>query len=135
MSIKQIIVIRKDLRNFKGEKLRTGKLCSQAAHASLGIILEISKYRDGILHLHCPPSSYMHEWLYCDSFTKITLAVNSLDELLEIEEKLLSDNIRTKLIIDNGKTEFNNVKTPTCLATEPYDSDILDRITGHLSLY
>ena len=38
---KQIIVVRKDLRNIKGEKIRTGKLCSQIAHASLGAYTEL----------------------------------------------------------------------------------------------
>jgi peptidyl-tRNA hydrolase len=39
------------------------------------------------------------------------------------------------LIIVNGLTEFNNVKTKTCLAIGPDYSDKIDQITGGLELY
>ena len=37
---KQILVIRRDLKNTKGEKVRTGKLTSHCAHASVKAILD-----------------------------------------------------------------------------------------------
>lgn len=36
---KQVIVLRTDLRNAQGHKIRTGKLIAQGAHASLKAIL------------------------------------------------------------------------------------------------
>lgn len=50
------------------------------------------------------------------SFTKITLAVNSLEELIEIHNKFLERGFAVKLINDNGWTVFDGVETTTRLA-------------------
>lgn len=38
------------------------------------------------------------------------------------------------MIVDSGKTEFNGISRKTCIAIGPSQSEIIDRITGHLSL-
>lgn len=134
--IKQIIIVRKDL------KMGKGKLISQGSHASLGAILmlmddTVSKSLGGETIITKKIKLYegtaLFEWIQ-RCFTKICLCVNSEEELFEIDMKLVEAGIKTKLIIDNGRTEFNGVPTVTCLATEPWDSEELDKITGHLKL-
>ena len=134
--IKQIIVIRKDLN------MRKGKIAAQASHASMGVLLDMMSgelYSDGLgkIHQHrkliVSEGTYLYDWLN-GSFTKICVSVDSEEELYTIENAFDLAGIKTKLIIDNGATEFNGVKTPTCLATEPFDSDELNKITGHLKL-
>lgn len=126
---KQVIVIRKDLG------MRQGKAVSQGAHASLGVILNMMKtefnYSVSDKKLEVVPGSALQDWLD-NSFTKITLYVNSENELLEILEN--AGGLPKILITDNGTTEFNGVPTKTCIAIGPAWSEDIDKITGHLKL-
>ena len=127
---KQVIVIRRDLRNSDGKKVRTGKLIAQACHASIAFLTNnIRKSRGLPLYL----SRAENEWIE-GSFFKICLGVDSEQELLDIVEKARSMNIECNLITDQGHTEFNGVPTNTCLALGPDYSDKIDPITGHLKL-
>jgi PTH2 family peptidyl-tRNA hydrolase len=144
---KQIIVVRKDLRNTKGEKIRCGKIASQVAHASLGAILNYvtQKYLyeyttpkldlgyDIRMNINKGKGEPTKKWLE-GSFTKICVSVNSEQELLDIYNKALESNINVKLIQDNGLTEFGGVKTYTCLALGPDYPEVLDPLTKHLPL-
>ena len=124
---KQVIVMRKDLG------MRKGKMISQGAHASLGSVLKLMKKSDYKYELEFEKGSYLDQWLN-GIFTKITVGVNSLDELMELYNKALEMDIPTILITDAGKTEFNGVPTVTCIAIGPYFSEEIDKITSHLKL-
>lgn len=136
--IKQVIVIRKDL------KLRRGKECSQAAHASMKFMVErIISYLDddSCSDRDCcsptPPLDFSfeeREWMR-GIFTKITLQVNSEKELMDIYEAALEEGLEVGLIQDSGKTEFRGVPTYTCLAIGPDTSEKIDKVTSHLKLY
>lgn len=134
--------MRKDLN------MRKGKMCAQASHASMSFLTkngsisskwegedrdwfrtgfhnyskELEKYEDEINH-----------WLQ-NSFRKITVYVNSQEELEAIHQKALDAKLISHLIIDNGATEFNGVPTMTCCAIGPaWDFKFKD-ITDHLPL-
>ena len=138
-AVKQIIVIRKDL------KMRTGKACSQASHASLGAIMKCMKkyYSNQDINsdipdrihreMHYPPDSAMAAWLD-GKFTKICVYVNSEQELLDLEAKVKQEKILHCLIQDAGDTEFHGIPTYTALAIGPDWHFNLDWITGHLPL-
>lgn len=113
--MKQIIILRKDLN------MRKGKMIAQGAHASLSSIL------DNLDH----PNVKM--WLE-NAFTKIAVSVDSEEELKEVYEKAKKAGLIASLIIDNGLTEFNGVKTPTAVAIGPASNEELKDITGHLKL-
>lgn len=136
---KQIIVMRKDLRNLKGEKIRTGKYCSQASHASVKAILDlmthttISTDETTQLSLDIKKNSALEDWLL-GMFTKITVSVNSEAELLEVYNKAKKKGLICSLITDAGLTEFNGIPTITCCAIGPCWSDELDEITDKLPL-
>jgi len=130
MNSKQVIIIRKDL------KMRKGKMVSQGAHASLGAVLKLMKKTDNYpikYELKFNKDSYLDQWLN-GIFTKITVGVDTEDELLELYNKALEMNIPTVLITDSGKTEFHNTPTNTCIAIGPYYSTEIDKITGYLKL-
>ena len=133
--VKQWIVVRRYYPDGKGgqRKLRLGKYIAQACHASIKWIsdrLEIDNYVNiGQIWL----SSDEQEWLE-NSFTKITLYVDTEEELLTLYEKCVESNIMTHLITDSGKTEFNDVLTPTCLAVGPCRESKVKDILGKLSL-
>jgi len=129
--VKQVIVMRKDL------KMRRGKECAQAAHASLGAILQMMEsttypeYQKRSLYLwENEPES---QWLK-DSFTKICVSVDSEEELLDIYNQASLAGLNTIMIEDNGLTEFHGVKTKTCICIGPDWSDEIDKITKHLKL-
>lgn len=134
-SVKQVIVMRKDLN------MRRGKQISQGAHASMKVLLDMCKtghYFDGDHEcvdytFSVPYQGPIHEWL-SNAFTKICVSVNSEAELLEIVDKAQTMGIPVALITDNGATEFNGVKTNTCAALGPWHSETIDILTGHLKL-
>jgi len=128
-TIKQVIVMRKDLN------MRKGKMISQGAHASLKAILNCGKFdssESNVYTILCPND--VRIWMETN-YKKITVGVDSLDELLELY-KFAEDNyplIPKTLIQDLGLTEFNE-PTYTCFAIGPASSEIIDQITGHLKL-
>jgi PTH2 family peptidyl-tRNA hydrolase len=136
--IKQVIVLRKDLRNKNGHKVHTGKLVSQGAHASMKVITDCIDWSDYYMGGNCiavfKPTDEMWLWLKRQPFTKITLAVNSREELLKIYEIAKKQNLPCSLITDNALTEFSE-PTDTCIAIGPANSEDIDKITGHLSLF
>jgi PTH2 family peptidyl-tRNA hydrolase len=142
--VKQVILMRNDLKKSNGCDLNVGKLISQGAHASLGAVLKLMEKRniqgiggeDNIEErlLRIERNSYLDKWIN-GIFTKITLKVESLDELLELYNKANDAGIPTCLIEDRGLTEFDGVKTITCAAIGCYWADEIDKITRHLKLY
>ena len=127
---KMILVIRKDL------KMRRGKEIAQACHGAVGAILN---------QLDIEPKLYgqynvsrfdkqTEAWLE-GSFRKITITVNSEEELLALKKKCEDAGIRTVLSEDNGLTEFHGIQTKTVLAIGPDYDEVLDPITGSYPMY
>ncbi len=124
--IKQVIIVRKDLN------MRKGKMCAQAAHASMAFITKIitahTKHKQPIIL-----SNEVQDWIE-NSFTKIVVGIESEQELKELIDIAMSSDLLVSPIIDNGATEFNGVPTLTCAAIGPDHDFIVDKITGHLKL-
>ncbi len=121
MTVKQVIVMRRDL------KMRRGKEIAQGSHASNQILEQVGfhgKY----------PYPELIEWLNTGK-TKVTVRVDSEDELMYIYKTAQLYNLEVSLIVDSGRTEFNGVPTKTCLAIGPNDADTIDAVTGKLQLY
>ena len=141
---KQVIVVRSDVN------MSIGKTASQVAHASLKVFLDMAKrqqmdYLDSVdampllatsdkeLKLSYTEGDAIDKWLN-GAFTKIVLKVDSEKELFDVYNKALVNHLPTSLIVDNGKTEFNGVPTPTCCAIGPAWNDEIDAITKDLEL-
>ena len=103
MSLKQVILVRTDL------KMPKGKMAVQVAHASLEAALKVD---DRIL------SSWKREGM-----KKVVLKVENKEELNKYLRKARALGIRTSLITDAGKTFFET-KTTTCGAIGPGLSQI-----------
>ena len=130
--IKQVIVMRTDLN------MRKGKMCAQAAHASMKVMLDLSSISENIsgtssIDLVVPLTAQMMNWL-AGAFTKVVVGVPSSDELFQLLGAARAADIPCTLIEDNGNTEFHGVKTPTCIAIGPDDAEKIDAITGKLKL-
>ena len=136
-SVKQVIVMRKDLN------MRKGKMIAQGAHASMKAILyQMEKStsegfgdKGTIVHytLSDRQQSSVMQWLE-GSFAKICVSVDSEAELDQIVKTARDQGLVCSVIIDNGNTEFNGVPTKTCCAIGPSNSEEINKITGHLKL-
>lgn len=113
--MKQIIVVRKDL------KMGLGKSIAQGAHASMkATLLNMDDAR-------------VVEWL-AGPFTKIAVGVNSEEELLAVYDDAIANGVIAEKIVDSGLTVFNGVPTLTCIAVGPDTHEKLKPITGNLKL-
>ena len=129
---KQVIVMRLDLKNSNGHKVRTGKLIAQGAHASMKAVLDQMVSKDGKMILDLKDKA-LQSWID-GKFTKICVSVDSESELFEIVNKAQSAGLTCALITDAGLTEFGGVPTRTCCAIGPNWAEDVDKITGHLKL-
>lgn len=119
--IKQVIVIRKDL------KMRRGKEIAQGAHASMAFLAKKALAREEFTRAE-------RGWLE-GPFTKVCVRVDSEEQLLAVARAAEDAGIRAEVITDAGKTEFGGVPTRTCLAVGPDLSERVDAVTGGLELY
>ena len=117
---KMVIVMRKDLQMTKG------KYVAQGSHASLGVVKWIESNGN---EKH---KEILNKW-FNETFVKVTVYVESLDELYTIYHLAKEKDLAVKLITDNGLTMFNGVKTDTCLAILG-ERETVDEVTGHLRL-
>jgi PTH2 family peptidyl-tRNA hydrolase len=137
-SVKQVIVVRKDLN------MRKGKMIAQGSHASIAALMlkvfgpresrpglkdnDVKIELDGIF---LDPAE--QAW-YFGNFRKICCYVESEQALLDIELAAKARGLRCHLIEDRGLTEFNGVPTKTCLAIGPHWDHEIDPVTGQLPL-
>jgi PTH2 family peptidyl-tRNA hydrolase len=131
--VKQVIIIRRDL------KMRRGKEIAQGAHASMKVIFDRLEYKKDIDNgntavYQLNVSQAISSWID-GIFTKVVVYVNSLEELEELAAAAEKAGIPHAVITDVGNTEFHGVPTKTALAIGPDDADIIDEITSHLPLY
>jgi len=114
--MKQVIVVRSDLRMGKG------KIAAQVAHASLSAAEEAIDRR----------SDWFGEWKE-EGQAKIVLKVQTEEALREFYKQAKAAKLPVALIEDRGLTQLEP-GTVTCLGIGPGPEEELDRITGKLKL-
>jgi PTH2 family peptidyl-tRNA hydrolase len=128
--IKQVIVIRRDLR------MRRGKEIAQGAHAATAWLRErvlLGMTASGAVK-RVELSEAERTWLE-RSNRKVTVKVSSEEELLTVYEQALDAGLVVHLITDGGLTEFAGVPTRTCLAIGPDYDERINPVTARLELY
>ena len=126
--IKQIIILRTDLN------MRKGKMCAQAAHASMKVLVDQASntgLMSGDLTIWLWPAA--EEWLQ-GIFTKICVGCDSEQALLDLYKQALDAKLHCALIQDSGLTEFHGQPTYTALAIGPEQAELINPITGQLKL-
>lgn len=116
MKIKQVIVVRADL------KMSKGKMAVQVAHASVSAA-EDSRTRF---------STWWRNWLI-QGQRKVVVKVKSKDELIKIFNEARKMGLPVSLISDRGLTELKP-GTITCIGIGPAPEKLIDKITGNLPL-
>ncbi|MFW5934605.1 MAG: peptidyl-tRNA hydrolase Pth2 [Halolamina sp.] len=112
--MKQAIVARTDLG------MGTGKLAAQVAHASL------SAYEDA-------DERTRRAWKG-DGQKKVVLKGSGEDQLFELADRAEREGLPNAVVRDAGHTQLDP-GTATTVAIGPGDDEIVDRVTGDLSLY
>jgi PTH2 family peptidyl-tRNA hydrolase len=131
MRIKQVILIRKDL------KMRRGKEIAQGAHAAMAFLTDQLRPQirtDGANVAQIRLTDIETRWL-TQGFAKVCLRVESEAELVAFHDQALAHGFTSKLIRDSGRTEFAGKPTLTACAIGPALSDELDQLTGALTPY
>lgn len=113
MGLKQIIVIRKNL------KMSKGKMVSQGAHASLGAFINANEKIQKI-------------WLKGGA-KKVILKVEDEKEIGLLEKIAKKEKLPTFLVRDAGKTQLE-VGTVTAIGIGPAEEGKVDKVTGKLKL-
>lgn len=129
-SVKQVIVIRRDLH------MRRGKEIAQGAHASSAwLAYNVASHLDPVSGKSTVVLDPVAAAWITGSHRKITLQVQSEEELVALHEAALARGLRSHLIRDSGRTEFGGVATITALGIGPDLAAAIDDVTGHLSIY
>lgn len=110
--MKQVILVRKDL------KLSKGKLSVQVSHASVEAVLKSDKGKVE---------------LWREFSKKVVLEVENEKELIKFKKSCDQNKLTNALIKDAGLTEIPP-GTITCLAIGPDDEKKIDKITGKLKM-
>jgi PTH2 family peptidyl-tRNA hydrolase len=113
---KMVIVTRKDL------SLSPGKLAAQVAHAAVECALETKKRN----------SKWFTKWMH-EGAKKAVVKTESVDDFSFFEAKARRLSIYATIISDAGHTEIP-AGTKTVLGLGPAPSNLIDQVTGELSL-
>ncbi|HEX6672828.1 MAG TPA: peptidyl-tRNA hydrolase Pth2 [Nitrososphaeraceae archaeon] len=116
MELKQVIIVRKDL------KMGSGKLAAQVAHAA---ILSSERARNRNME-------WFKVW-FEGGQPKIVLKVNSLEDLEKLNKLGQFNNLPTAIVRDAGLTQLE-AGTATCVGIGPAPDYLIDKITGGLKL-
>ena len=127
--IKQVILIRKDL------KMRRGKEIAQGSHAAMEFLSSqirqhLGDNTDVRLELNTDEAAWLSKGM-----AKVCLQVSSEQALLDYHESALRHGLKSFLIRDNGRTEFGGTPTLTACAISPAGGSRIDAVTGNLNLY
>lgn len=151
---KQVIVVRKMYPDGNGglRQIRSGKIASQAAHASMmwlsvrvceaanppleHVVRKMSaypgvKYTSGFDNLGFTTEE--RDWL-TGKFTKIVLGVDTEEELITLHQRALDEGLTSYIVTDSGVTEFDGEPTNTAIAIGPHSAHRIDTLTKGLRL-
>lgn len=129
--LKQVIVVRNDLN------MRKGKMIAQGAHASIGALMASATTTFTTLSQteSCYTANFWPnatEWMNSNQ-KKISVYVNSEQELLDIHKKAKELGLPCHLVQDAGMTEFDGL-TYTAVGIGPAEETMVDQVTGNLKL-
>tara|TARA_Y100000588_G_C14272350_1_gene932856 strand:+ start:2491 stop:2844 length:354 start_codon:yes stop_codon:yes gene_type:complete len=116
MKYKLVVAMRSDL------KLSSGKMSVQVSHAAVSCSLKAKKNN----------AKEFQEW-YREGQKKVVVRVENKEMLEELKAIADSKGITNCMITDAGLTEIPP-NTTTCLGIGPVKNEVVDKITGQLSL-
>jgi PTH2 family peptidyl-tRNA hydrolase len=126
--IKQVILIRKDL------KMRRGKEIAQGSHAAMDFLVSRLRLQRGNASRAVLLNEHEIRWID-EGMAKVCLRVDSQESLEQCHQQAREIGLESHIIRDSGKTEFGGVPTLTACAIGPGPAQLIDQVTGELVLY
>lgn len=114
---KMVLVVRNDL------DLSPGKLAVQASHAAVSCAVKSRKEK----------KRYFKRW-FKEGQKKVLVKCEDLEHLKFLKERAEKEDLTTTLVTDAGLTEVSR-GTTTVLGVGPAPNNLVDKITGDLTLY
>src|SRR5438445_10991061 len=115
-SIKQVIVVRKDLR------MGVGKIAAQVGHACVLGAEKVRKSR----------REWYDDWERSGQ-EKVVVKVSSLSELEQVKNHAISLGLPWSEVADAGHTQLEP-GTITCISIRPAPEETIDKVTKELTL-
>lgn len=112
---KMVMVVRKDL------KLSPGKLAVQVSHAAVTCAIKSKKN-----------NTHFKKW-YNEGQKKVVVKCEDVEHMMFLRDKAKKEGLTTCIVTDAGLTEIEP-GTKTVLAIGPGPNNLVDNITGDLSL-
>ena len=113
---KMVIAVRRDI------KLSQGKMAAQVAHAAVNCAMASKR----------SSTRWFRAW-YDEGQKKVVVKVPTKQEMFDIKATAEAQGLTTSVITDAGLTEVPP-GTVTCIGIGPGPEDVVDKVTGHLSL-
>jgi PTH2 family peptidyl-tRNA hydrolase len=117
LELKQVIILRKDL------KMSKGKAAAQASHAAVAAAIKSKREK---------LNDFAIWWR--SGQKKVILGVDSETELLELEKRLRTTGVIVVKIDDAGRTQLPP-NTTTALGIGPHMQKEVEKITSNLKLF
>ncbi len=117
LELKQVLILRKDL------KMSKGKAAAQASHAAVSAAIKMMRQN---------PTLFNKWWN--GGQMKVVLAVESETQLEEIESRIRRSGVFVAKINDAGRTQLPP-GTTTALGIGPHNQLAIEKITSTLKLY
>lgn len=136
MNTKMVIVVRGDLKDTNGQKIRTGKLAAQVGHASSDWLLAKLAIGEGPhvgSFLEAAFSAEEVDWMNNGLHRKVCVKVPNETALLAVYEKAKAAGLNAHLVIDLGLTQFGE-PTKTCVGIGPHIEEKFVGVTDQLEL-
>ncbi len=112
---KMVLVVSRDL------KLSPGKLAVQVSHAAVKCALDSKEN-----------NKFFNKW-YREGQKKVVVKCEDLEHMEFLKKMAENEDLTTCLVRDAGMTEIEP-GTVTCLGIGPGPNNLMDKITGDLSL-
>lgn len=120
--VKQVIVVRKDL------KLRKSELAAQVATASMGFLLDNNESeRNDVINVKLSNEEAL--WLN-GTFEKYVMGVDSEKDLKELMLKAEFEGIGVYPV--HSLNSNNAIESLTCIALGPDNSEVINQVTKNL---
>jgi PTH2 family peptidyl-tRNA hydrolase len=119
--VKQVILVRRDLKNAKGKPVHPPKMMAQVAHGAMAWLGSRFKAapRDGEGRFIIELNEAERTWLVDGDYAKIVLGVDNQEEMEGIVTQAVYLGVTVEEILDAGHTEFDGTPTVTCVALGP----------------
>ena len=133
MRVKQVIVVRKDL------KMSTGEVAEKVTDAALKIFFDrIAKWTTNVTINNTiileGMTSPIKKWVDGNSAKNI-LSCNTENDIMTLADKAKNLNIPFAISFDNTFNTFNDTTTPLCIALGPDYDDKIDPLIRECEVY